>query len=157
MRKYCICFQLIVGWLEHIWIKKCFDKCTVCQLFKYVALQLYDVWVVDNLATVSQGALGNHERHFLNVAKEWLCNDWRNRFHRRTYIFLSLKSPAPYAIYLQCALSITPVLKLYFFFLGGVGFIFYISIDDLTHQYVSWELETSLIFSRNPYKGVRLL
>lgn len=60
------------------------------------ALSLYDVWVVDNLVTVSQGALGNHERHFLNMAKEWLCHDWRNRCHRRTFIFLSLSSPAQY-------------------------------------------------------------
>lgn len=57
-------------------------------------LQFYDVWVVDHLVLVSHAALGNHERHFLNAAKEWPCHDWRNRRWRMIYIFLSLCFPA---------------------------------------------------------------
>lgn len=30
---------------------------------------------MDNLVMVSQAALGNRERCFLNVAKEWQCHD----------------------------------------------------------------------------------
>ena len=63
-------------------------------MFLGVMLQLYDVRVEDHLVTVSQGALGNHDRHFLNVAKEWPCHDWRNRCYRMIYILLSLWFPA---------------------------------------------------------------
>lgn len=58
---------------------------------KYLASHLCDAWSVDNLVTVSQGALANQGRHFLKVAKEWL---WKNKGHRRTYIFRSFNSPA---------------------------------------------------------------
>lgn len=38
-------------------------------VFLCVRLQFYDVRVVDHLVTVSQGALGNHDRHFLKAER----------------------------------------------------------------------------------------
>lgn len=59
-----------------------------------VRLQVYDVRVVDHLVTMSQGVLGNHNKHFLKVEKEWPCHDWRNRCYSMIYILLSLWFPA---------------------------------------------------------------
>lgn len=64
------------------------------KVFLFVTQQFYDARVVDHLVTALQGALGNHDRHFLNAAKEWPCHDWRSRCCRMIYILLSLLFPA---------------------------------------------------------------
>lgn len=81
-------------------VQKLADTAPICMFFFYPrsSLQSCDVWLVDHLATVSQGALGNPERHFLNVAEEWLCHDWRNRCYRKIYVFLSLRLSAQWAL-----------------------------------------------------------
>lgn len=62
-------------------------------MFLCVRLQFYDVRVADHLVTVSQGALGNHDRHFLKAEKEWPCHDWRKRCYSMIYILLSWRFP----------------------------------------------------------------
>lgn len=72
-----------------------------------------DVCVMDHLVTVSQGALGNYERHFLNVAKEWLCHD--------CHIFVIMVS-AQQTLYLLSSIFVCVQVIAYSLFLGGTDF-----------------------------------
>lgn len=115
-------------------------------------LQFYDVRVVDHLVTVSQGALGNHERHFLNAAKEWPCHDWRNGPYRVIYIFLSLWFPAQKAAQRLwiCSLVFPNVPKRHCFFYGCISVSMYPQRWYNTHMLVILAHTASTVSHQEP-------
>lgn len=117
-------------------------------VFLCVMLQFYDVRVVDHLVTVSQGALGNHERHFLNAAKEWPCHDWRNGPYRVIYIFLSLWFPAQ-RLWI-CSLVFPNVPKRHCFFYGYISVSLYPQQWYNTHTLIKLAHTASTVSCQDP-------